>query len=305
MRLLLALITFSFISHGTCFAQVDWAPIGAKWWYGYTIYSPASPDFIVSYYTMESVDTVVIQNKTCKQLEFEPDGQECYACGSLPLYVYSDSGQVYFFNHDLNDFALLYDMNLEIGESWGVHFTNWFEEDSIVLTVTDTMSTIVNGIRLRQQVVNFSYEYLFGDTITEGLGGAMTFFPNCANFGGYCEANYQGLRCYEDGLLGLYHNTPDDCEYEFIFIGIEEQNFQFSIYPNPATYNLRIESQTPLAQVKLTDLAGRPLVHHPLSAAGTQDDPITIDISGLPSGIYLLEAITQNGKRSVQKVVVE
>ena len=72
--------------------------------------------------------------------------------------------------------------------------------------------------------------------------------------------------------------------------------------PNPATDNLRIESQTPLAQVRLTDLAGRPSIHETLRSA--QRNKI-IDISHLPSGIYLLEAITQDGKRSVQKVVVE
>lgn len=75
-----------------------------------------------------------------------------------------------------------------------------------------------------------------------------------------------------------------------------EKFFQFSVYPNPATDNLHIESQTQLAQVKLTDLAGRPSVH-PDKNRDTQDDPVTIDISGLPSGIYLLEAFTHDGRR--------
>lgn len=83
---------------------------------------------------------------------------------------------------------------------------------------------------------------------------------------------------------------------------IAEQNFQFSIYPNPATDNLSIESQTPLAQVRLTDIAGRPSIHETLRSAQRNK---TIDISHLPSGIYLLEAITEDGRRSVQKVVVQ
>lgn len=83
---------------------------------------------------------------------------------------------------------------------------------------------------------------------------------------------------------------------------LAERNFQFSIYPNPATDNLRIESQTPLAQVRLTDLAGRPSVQQTFRQA--QGD-VSIDASNLPSGIYLLEAITQDGRRSVQKVVVQ
>lgn len=91
------------------------------------------------------------------------------------------------------------------------------------------------------------------------------------------------------------------------YVGIDEaeNDFPLLIYPNPATTNLTIESRTPLAQVWVRDLAGRPSIHHPLVADGTQDDRVVIDLIGLPSGIYLVEVLTQNGQRSVQKVVVE
>jgi hypothetical protein len=36
-----------------------------------------------------------------------------------------------------------------------------------------------------------------------------------------------------------------------------------------------------------------------------QSDNKTLDVSSLRSGIYLVEVLTQNGQRSVQKVVVE
>jgi hypothetical protein len=78
--------------------------------------------------------------------------------------------------------------------------------------------------------------------------------------------------------------------------------FTFSIYPNPATTNLTIESRTPLAQVWVRDVAGRRVITQTLKQV--QGDT-RIDVSALPSGIYLLEVLTQNGQRSVQKVVVE
>jgi hypothetical protein len=75
------------------------------------------------------------------------------------------------------------------------------------------------------------------------------------------------------------------------------------IYPNPATTNLTMESHTPLAQVWVRDVAGRAIMNETLRS--TQSDKKTLDVSSLPSGIYLVEALTQNGQRSVQKVVVE
>jgi hypothetical protein len=40
-------------------------------------------------------------------------------------------------------------------------------------------------------------------------------------------------------------------------------------------------------------------------AQGDVSGYATIDVSSLPSGIYLLEVLTQSGQRSVQKAVVE
>ena len=87
------------------------------------------------------------------------------------------------------------------------------------------------------------------------------------------------------------------------FFRIEEtQEQEVLIYPNPATTSLTIESHTPLAQVWVR--AGRALRYTTLSR-GTQDDRAVVDVSSLPSGIYLVEVLTQNGQRSVQKVVVK
>jgi hypothetical protein len=86
-------------------------------------------------------------------------------------------------------------------------------------------------------------------------------------------------------------------------VGINETDFTFSIYPNPGTTNLTIESHTPLAQVWVRDVAGRAIMNETLRSA--QSDKKTLDVSSLPSGIYLVEVLTQNGQHSVQKVVVE
>jgi hypothetical protein len=111
----------------------------------------------------------------------------------------------------------------------------------------------------------------------------------------YHEAyGYVGFASYYLDAVELYENNS---------IGIKEPEFTFSIYPNPATTNLTIESRTPLAQVWVRDVAGRAIMNGTLRSA--QSDNKTLDVSSLPSGIYLVEVLTQNGQHSVQKVVVE
>jgi hypothetical protein len=88
-----------------------------------------------------------------------------------------------------------------------------------------------------------------------------------------------------------------------VWLSSHDSEFTFSTYPNPATTNLTIESRAPLAQVWVRDVAGRAIMNETLRSA--QSDNKTLDVSSLPSGIYLVEVLTQNGQHSVQKVVVE
>lgn len=121
------------------------------------------------------------------------------------------------------------------------------------------------------------------------------------------EANLNpvNVRPNGDSNYDIAYFFVDDVEvYEDETVSVVEPDFTFSIYPNPATTNLTIESRTPLAQVWVRDVAGRALRYTTLPR-GTQGDHTTIDVSNLPSGIYLVEVLTQNGQRSVQKVVVE
>lgn len=137
-----------------------------------------------------------------------------------------------------------------------------------------------------------------GSFIASGGEQFLTF----GNFDSDIETDT--LRLREDGLPVSYFYFDEvsvvlDTTYH---VGIQEPEFTFSIYPNPATTNLTIESRTPLAQVWVSDVAGRVVWQETLRSAQSDRN---IDVSALPSGIYLVAAITEDGRRSVQKVVVE
>jgi hypothetical protein len=100
-------------------------------------------------------------------------------------------------------------------------------------------------------------------------------------------------------------------------VGIKEQEaLGFEVYPNPVKDVLRFRvvgtshstgsgQETSLrVTVRVLDAVGRPSIHHPPVADGTQDDR-TSDLGGLPSGIYFLELTDIEGGKAVRKFVKE
>ncbi|MCF8258415.1 MAG: T9SS type A sorting domain-containing protein [Flavobacteriales bacterium] len=283
---------------------MDWAPVGAKWWYeaswaGWNAWG-------ITYYNLDVVGEAEVQGIMCRELSWNDHGAElCLGCDlfeEVNYFVYSDSGRVHCFNYETDAFGLLYDMNKGIGESWEVDFPfNSEEPGPLIITVIDTMSIVVNGTRLRQQKTDFpsAYErFYFGDTITEGIGGNWSFLPQCSMHM-VCELSYGNLRCYEDSTLGQVQFSEEDCEYTYVGIDETDTNAAMAdIWPNPTSGPLTITSTKPLLTVAVVDMLGRVL----LSEGGESSNTKAIDLSHLPAGIYVVHVETEAG-RHVQRVV--
>lgn len=92
--------------------------------------------------------------------------------------------------------------------------------------------------------------------------------------------------------------------WRYILVKSESSNVvelvenQFSVYPNPATSEVTIQSEEQIQQLTIRDITGKTLaVKQNLSLVET------INISGLSAGLYLLESKTGN-QVSVEKLVV-
>jgi len=67
--------------------------------------------------------------------------------------------------------------------------------------------------------------------------------------------------------------------------------YSFDIYPNPATSTITVESKIKEVQsIKMVDVLGREIYYLPI-----QNNKIEIDVSHLPSGIYILQLQSKNG----------
>lgn len=102
-------------------------------------------------------------------------------------------------------------------------------------------------------------------------------------------------------------NSPDSVLIEQDFItGVSQFQNQgeMAVYPNPASdmVNLSFKKDMGKVDVKLTDLSGR-LVRQ-VAYKNTQDKTLTLDVSGLTRGVYLLDVISAE-TRITEKLIVE
>jgi len=90
--------------------------------------------------------------------------------------------------------------------------------------------------------------------------------------------------CFDYATMSLDENTLHDV----------------SIYPNPASTKLTIESDGTINAVRVIDFSGR-LVKE---ATNINTTLLSIDVSSLPEGIYFVESNFNNGSRTTSKVVI-
>jgi hypothetical protein len=120
--------------------------------------------------------------------------------------------------------------------------------------------------------------YALGDTITY----STCFFTSNPN-----------------GLVDLVVENDEICDtYQFIITDVpEESKHEFSIFPNPASDVLHIESVILGQRYTVYDLDGRNIL------AGSVENG-TIDISAIANGNYMLSITSNNGAFSIQRFSV-
>ena len=204
-------------------------------------------------------------------------------------YVFERNGKVYWWNKNLEEFTVLYDLTAEAGDEWEIKVG------------TETLTMHVDAVEV------YDYENqpfrtlhvsdvgnLFSGDIVCGIGHLTSFFPEKLMNRG---KNYRvtGLRCYwVEGNL-IFKINRDDCDaiYAELHNGINEDgpstgSGTFMVYPNPANNILFVETVcTPSlpdqTAYRITNLMGQTLLTGSISAETQQ-----IDIAKLPAGMYFI-----------------
>ena len=307
MKKIFTLFMFFLTING--FSQ-NFAPQGATWYYSYS--SVFFDGFVKIRIVGDTIIHGIVSQKLLKTLTYLN-----FATGQVTTdtflgyeFTYVDQKHVYQLIGD--EFRVLYDFEVQVNDTifiYNSEFYDWTNEcDSVGRAlVTETGTEIINGLELRwYKIVTLEESpFILNGKIIERIGnttGSLFSLPSDCIY--IQEWIGQFLRCYADDDFPEYKllNYNGPCDF---ITGIDEitleQNF-FSFYPNPATDQLTIEinENAKIKLVSIFTIDGKLIRLIPLS------EPIfNIDISGLLSGVYLLEAETEDGYREVKRLSIE
>ncbi len=204
-------------------------------------------------------------------------------------YVYEENGKVYWWNKDLEEFTVLYDLAANVGDEWEIKVGT----ESLTMHVDAVEHTEYEGHTYRTLRVSDENDLFSGDIVC-GIGHLTSFFPErlMTQGKGY---RVDGMRCYwVDGELA-FKLGDDDCDkiYLNLHSGIEEDDPStgsgaFMVYPNPANDVLFVETHGCASipagtEYRITNLMGQTVLSGLINAEKQQ-----IDISRLPAGMYFI-----------------
>ncbi len=92
--------------------------------------------------------------------------------------------------------------------------------------------------------------------------------------------------------------SDDNCDVTAIN---DKQEFNFKVYPNPATQNIYIESEKMIKQIEIFDITGKLVL---TDNSGSKFN-WQLSIDGLPKGLYFIKSFLDNQQVIVRKVIVE
>ncbi len=292
------ILFFLFISTASFAQQHEFAPVGATWYYDTYLIG----NVFVSASQYVSNDTL-IAGKTCKWLADEsPDVWGFYR----DIAVYKDSGRVYWVDPQTEVFHLAYDFNTVPGDTVTVYsstadYPSTRIPDTLQVVIDDTGSTIVNGFRLKTQIIRTvpakrigMYSSAFSGSVIEDVGFFNEGFEQLSLFLPYYETppiRISSIICYEDNELGLqrYNGfTLSNCDYSVSIPNILSTQ-EIKVYPNPTSGSLSIGNFNAVANYAIYTLLGK-LIDYGNADLGNN----TIDVSSLPKGTYYMGVETEN-----------
>ncbi len=292
-----AILTF-----GICFITLlsiaqTWAPIGAKWTYG----TQSNMNGIIEYREWVSVGDTIIGADTCRIIR--RIGAPAEEDIVNQLVTYEDSNKIYLYNNVTNQFTVLYDFNKNTGGTWTINA----DSCNVLITVDSTDTEVVNGFSLKVLYITSNYQAVFSGKIVQHFGHLRRPYPNMRVFcymqplDGQC---YTGLRCYDDSSFGFHSfNIAPSCD-NITSVNEENSSNAFTIYPNPSSNLLNIETtfaKKENVHISLYNAMGVKVMNIEQGlVVGTYNKQLNIE--SLPSGVYFLSIQTDN-TTAIKKVV--
>ena len=299
-------------------AQV-WIDSGATWHYDY------DANWWGGFYKLVYSQDSLINGQLCQLIETvvhtfgisapPPDDQIVYFGNDTldPNFTYVSGDTVFYL--DNNEFFPLFSFGALIGDSWVISTTPMSGSmcnDTSRVEVIDTGHIVLNSSSYRYivlqptpnspRVLSGIFVERFGDF--GGSYGYHYLFPLGYNCDSMIIVEYSTFKfkCFEDNSFSLYNPSGEDCEYLLTHLDFEENvNSTFSVYPNPSSGNITIETSINESyQIDIYNLLGEMV-----SSFKVAGEINTIDVSDLSNGIYSVRLHSSEEHFETVKILIQ
>lgn len=296
MKKLLFLISLCFLNHS--FAQ-PFLPMldNDHRWSVDVVYCPfgGPPPFsFTTTYQLSIIGEEIVNGKTYKIIESTPG----IITGCL---VREENGIVFKYNPTINDEEVLYDFNLEVGDTFTMlDSPSCTLGDSTPglgaqLTVTNTFSNMIAG-ELRK-VIEFSTAPYGEEYWIEGIGSITGFEPYVEVLDSTC---WSKLACFTiDGAI-YYFNNATACDNTTLNLP-EYLRDEMVLAPNPVTdvSILQLPSELNIDTIRILDITGKVISEETITK-----NYMTISAMDYAAGVYFYQALSENNVIKTERFVI-
>ena len=292
MKIKIFIACLVFCSAWQASAQTEFAPVGAEWYYTFTVGGEMPANH---FNRVVSEKDTIIEGNHCRLLRQYYDNSEI---ANEKYLIKQEQGKVYYYYQE--QFNLLFDFDAETGDT--VKFTfqykkydfdNWPLYKDTVLSARyeiEAITTNAHNLKTFKTVILEEDNYrIHNETVlptfynyTEKTGHEYVFIPMVDNVVHTADSHFF-LRCYSDANLSFvsdwwsYQSLP--CDY-FIFMDMNTPKVEdIKIYPNPAKDIFFIECEN-FSLITLYDMLGREVLNQNIN------EKSAINITHLPNGVY-------------------
>lgn len=217
---------------------------------------------------------------------------------TLACLVREVENKVYYWAFYMDEEALMYDFNLQLGEQTNI--VNSFGTANVEVINVDTVE--YEGIERKRLEIRALGAEFPTDYWIEGIGSTCgpiysVFWANVV-----CS-EWKLLCCHKSSNLLYMYSTTEGCYQSSLGISDIDKETVCTLNQNPIPKGepIAIKTQKPLASIFIYNIEGNLIKQ--LNTQATNS--INIDTYNLPSGLYLLTLNTTDQHTFHQKVLIE
>ncbi len=292
-------------------ASQEFAPLGAKWHFSNCYYMIGEP---LTYSVIEVVADTIIDEKYSTVIHLYKDNGVEFV---TDLIVHEDQGRIYFY--EFGEFKLFFDYNIKVGDTLAFQVpvnapafqsncgSEGVEYERVYYALVDSIAILeADGVELSEfhtskiipEDYDGSYHFWLLEVFRQRIGSPTGLFGQSAveDLGGFPGF----YRCYEDDEISINFSATLPCDYTTVNVFEPEEKLAISVYPNPVKDFIRIELKGDhCSWIEIMDLNGKTIKTK--SIKGFYE--VELDISGIPSGTYILKTRCEGNRKHHSKFI--